>query len=93
MQLVCFAENSFFSSAQFYIASGFAFYQNCLTQVQQPVPYAWQIQDGGQLSKNVAFVSVIATDSAVNLKGIWPRRAPAVHAAGGLGAFYLFIYF
>ena len=32
------------------------------------------------------------TASAVNLKGIWPRRAPAVHAAGGLGAFYLFIY-
>ena len=29
--------------------------------------------------------------SAVNLKGIWPRRAPAVHAAGGLGAFYLFV--
>ena len=29
--------------------------------------------------------------SAVNLKGIWPRRAPAVHAAGGMGAFYLFV--
>ena len=29
--------------------------------------------------------------SVVNLKGIWPRRAPAVHAAGGLGAFYLFV--
>ena len=28
---------------------------------------------------------------AVDLKGIWPRRAPkarAVHAAGGLGAFF-----
>ena len=28
---------------------------------------------------------------AVNLKGIWPRRAPkaqAIHAAGGLGAFF-----
>ena len=32
--------------------------------------------------------------SAVNLKGIWPRRAPADHATGGLGglgAFYLFV--
>ena len=29
--------------------------------------------------------------SAVNLKAIWPRRGPkarAVHAAGGLGAFF-----
>ena len=35
--------------------------------------------------------------SAVNLKGIWPRLAPsalAVHAAGGLGAFFSsFSYF
>ena len=34
---------------------------------------------------------MLAIRSAVNLKGIWPRRAPAVHAAGGLGAFYLFV--
>ena len=25
--------------------------------------------------------------SAINLKGIWPKRARAVHAAGGLGFF------
>ena len=32
----------------------------------------------------------VHTSSAVNLKGIWPRRVPkvrAVHAAGGLGFF------
>ena len=32
------------------------------------------------------------TGSAVNLKGIWPRRAPAVHAGGAWGPFiYLFV--
>ena len=35
--------------------------------------------------------------SAVNLKGIWPRRVPkarAIHAAGGgLGAFLFFFFF
>ena len=31
--------------------------------------------------------------SAVNLKGIWPRQAPNVHAAGGLGAFFFLSFF
>ena len=34
----------------------------------------------------------LATHSAVNFKGTWPRRAPAVHAAGAWGPFiYLFV--
>ena len=41
--------------------------------------------------KTLPLLSQVRPGSAVNLKGIWPRRAPAGHAAGGMGAFYLFV--